>query len=825
MYRVVVTGFCSPADTSNPGTLNVGFDSIATQPPTTSSICNNGSGTISVVAAGTHLGYQWQLSTNNGLSWTNIANNATYSNATTANLGLLNVVSGMAGYRYRCVINTIVCTADTTTQSTLSVLTPPNITAYSPVTFTNNICQLSNTYFTVTATGAGLTYQWQVSANSGATWTNVSNNSIYTGAQSNNLGITTSTSLDGYEYRVIVDGTCSPPDTSSVGILNVGAISMTSQPPATTPVCVNGNVSIQATVSGTHLTYLWQVSTNGGTTWSTISNGANYSGATTVDLNVLNFTSAMNGYKYRLIASTTACSPDTSTISTLVSSSSLTAIAALTGCMFEDSAHVHTSVDSNLVLVTISGGTPPYSISVPTIGGLTETISDSLAEYTIPASNATYSYLVTDNAGCQATSNSVTSFAGTPTTIPYTFTHGHENAVCYDSGFMKWLTFVDTADKAILAIFDSSSNLGQLTVTVYKDSTTPEILENYSGNCGGNYAAAMQRHFVLSSTAPQPFSHHIPIRLYFDEQELDSLEVASVANNVPGQSCSFDDDVHSINDLYCVKYDDPRTGHPTENGVYSDNISQAAGGIYKVYGNADHYNTNLYGALLKDSLGFAAIYPNGQPDHYVQLSVTEFSELWLYGSQGIVAPLPVQMLYLEAEAINNTYIQVRWATAIELNNNHFAVERSTDAQNWDSIGVVAGHDYTVTETDYSYNDMNVLPNVRYYYRLKQVDNNGHFVNSGDVTAMIYGTEIFSIKGFVPNPSTGQTKLILTSTLSDDLSIDFYDALGQKILATRQSISPGGNTINFDMNRFAAGVYTAIISGSSGVHSAKLVITR
>jgi hypothetical protein len=390
---------------------------------------------------------------------------------------------------------------------------------------------------------------------------------------------------------------------------------------------------------------------------------------------------------------------------------------------------------------------------------------------------------------------------------------------------MKWLTFIDTADKAILAIFDSSSNLGQLTVTVYKDSTTPEITPTTSGECVGYQSAAMQRHFLISSTASQPFSHQIPIRLYFDEQELDSLEVASQAGDIPGVPCSDADNVYSINDLYCVKYDDPGTGHPTENGVWADNISQAAGGIYKVYGDANAGNTNVSGPLLKDSLGFSAIYPNGQPHHYVQLAVTEFSELWLYGSQYQIAPLPVEMLYLEAEAINNTYIQVRWATAIEINNNHFDVERSTDAMNWDSIGVVDGHDNTTSETDYSFNDMNVIPGIRYYYRLKQVDNNGNFTYTNDVTAMIYGTEVFSIKGFVPNPSTGMTKLILTSTLSDELTIEFYDALGQKILGTRQSIVPGGNSIDFDMSRFAAGVYTAIISGESGVHSVKLVITR
>ena len=46
--------------------------------------------------------------------------------------------------------------------------------------------------------------------------------------------------------------------------------------------------------------YQWQVSTDGGTTWSNITNNATYSGATTITLTVSNVTPAMVGYQYRM---------------------------------------------------------------------------------------------------------------------------------------------------------------------------------------------------------------------------------------------------------------------------------------------------------------------------------------------------------------------------------------------------------------------------------------------------------------------------------------------------------------------------------------------
>ncbi len=57
------------------------------------------------------------------------------------------------------------------------------------------------------------------------------------------------------------------------------------------------------------LTYQWQVSTNGGTVWSNLVNGANYSGVNSLSLNVINTPNSFNGYKYRLEVSN-GCNSD-----------------------------------------------------------------------------------------------------------------------------------------------------------------------------------------------------------------------------------------------------------------------------------------------------------------------------------------------------------------------------------------------------------------------------------------------------------------------------------------------------------------------------------
>jgi len=47
--------------------------------------------------------YQWQVSTNNGSSWSNVSNSGAYSGATTNKLTITNVTSSLNNYQYRCV--------------------------------------------------------------------------------------------------------------------------------------------------------------------------------------------------------------------------------------------------------------------------------------------------------------------------------------------------------------------------------------------------------------------------------------------------------------------------------------------------------------------------------------------------------------------------------------------------------------------------------------------------------------------------------------------------------------------------------------------------
>ena len=81
--------------------------------------------------------------------------------------------------------------------------------------------------------------------------------------------------MNNYRYRIVATNTCNPAGiVSNAAILTVGAqVSITAQPTSVT-TCAGTNATFSATVTGVGATYQWQVSTNGGTSFTDIS-GAN----------------------------------------------------------------------------------------------------------------------------------------------------------------------------------------------------------------------------------------------------------------------------------------------------------------------------------------------------------------------------------------------------------------------------------------------------------------------------------------------------------------------------------------------------------------------
>lgn len=187
--------------------------------------------------------------------------------------------------------------------------------------------------------------------------------------------------------------------------------------------------------------------------------------------------------------------------------------------------------------------------------------------------------------------------------------------------------------------------------------------------------------------------------------------------------------------------------------------------------------------------------------------------------------LPVELIFLKAEPVNNQFIQVSWATAVEINNAGFHVERSTDGINFQDIGWVDGHNNSTQTLAYAFDDHNVASDVVYYYKLRQQDNDGQTEETYVVSAMITDGTSFAISDFIPNPSNNQTKLVITTSVSMDVDVKLYDMLGRELSVAKYGLSAGQNNIDFNTQMLADATYTAVISTGNKVYSKKLVVSK
>lgn len=94
-----------------------------------------------------------------------------------------------------------------------------------------------------------------------------------------------------------------------------------------------------------------------------------------------------------------------------------------------------------------------------------------------------------------------------------------------------------------------------------------------------------------------------------------------------------------------------------------------------------------------------------------------------FGSKTGKNPLPIELLSSTALSENSS-IQLDWATTSEINNSHFIIEKSFDAQQWYEVAKVTGSGNSNDLKKYQYFDKADLFNQINYYRLTQVDFDG-----------------------------------------------------------------------------------------------------
>lgn len=156
-------------------------------------------------------------------------------------------------------------------------------------------------------------------------------------------------------------------------------------------------------------------------------------------------------------------------------------------------------------------------------------------------------------------------------------------------------------------------------------------------------------------------------------------------------------------------------------------------------------------------------------------------------------------------------MEITWQTASEVNNALFTIERSIDGMNWVERKQVTAAGNSSSILNYATTDENSYSGLL-YYRLKQIDFDGHFSYS-TVKAIDFSDLEKSAFILYPNPAQNQITINVSHLeQNDDFSI--YNILGQNVTAQTTKIRVNENEFRLDIKKLPDGIYYIKSSTSS-----------
>jgi hypothetical protein len=219
--------------------------------------------------------------------------------------------------------------------------------------------------------------------------------------------------------------------------------------------------------------------------------------------------------------------------------------------------------------------------------------------------------------------------------------------------------------------------------------------------------------------------------------------------------------------------------------------------------------------LTPDELGDDAVASVIQPDGKLlvagyALSADTTGYNFIVARYNTKESLPVKLSSFTAAVVKNA-VALNWATASEINNNYFGIERSNGTANFTGIGRVSSNGNSNQLQQYTYLDLNPLKGDN-FYRLKQVDKDGRYSYSKTVH-VVFGDAPYIIA--YPNPAYNTVKV---AGLTSAASISIIDISGKTI---RQYKAQGGEYA-VNVQNLAAGMYFIQVLQNGKITTLKLV---
>ena len=193
--------------------------------------------------------------------------------------------------------------------------------------------------------------------------------------------------------------------------------------------------------------------------------------------------------------------------------------------------------------------------------------------------------------------------------------------------------------------------------------------------------------------------------------------------------------------------------------------------------------------------------------------------------------LPVELVNFSGEH-TNSHITLQWETASEINNKGFEVQRKQkDETAFRTIAFIEGSSNSSSTQKYIYRDKKANKSASYNYRLKQLDYDGSFEYSQEITIEMEVPEKLVVNQNNPNPFNSQTQIKFELPKSMDVEVTIYSITGKKInTLTNRQFTTGYHSViwngcDYNGHDVASGVYFYQVIAGNDCIVRKLILTK
>ncbi len=191
--------------------------------------------------------------------------------------------------------------------------------------------------------------------------------------------------------------------------------------------------------------------------------------------------------------------------------------------------------------------------------------------------------------------------------------------------------------------------------------------------------------------------------------------------------------------------------------------------------------------------------------------------------------VPVELVSFTS-SVDGSNVNLQWSAATQLNNKGFEVERKTGSENFQTLSFIKGAGTTSEQKSYSYTDKEVNTG-KYTYRLKQIDLDGSFTYSAELSVSVEIPSEFSLSQNYPNPFNPSTTISFSIPQKSPVKLVVYDILGNEIKTILNNEKDAGsyhvkwNGFNDNGNSVAAGIYIYRIKAGDFVQEKKMMLIK